>query len=81
MNYSNSFESARIESAQCLETMSIKLQAELQNINYKVDMFQTKLLQVLNKELSDAKEKIYMIVNKVFEESERNMRAYVKQQE
>ncbi len=61
--------------------MSIKLQAELQNINYKVDMFQTKLLQVLNKELSDAKEKIYLIVNKVFEESERNMRAYVKQQE
>ena len=44
-------------------------------------MFQTKLLQVLNKELSDAKEKIYLIVNKVFEESERNMRAYVKQQE
>lgn len=81
MNYSNSFESARIESAQCLETMSIKLQAELQNINFKVDMFQTKLLQVLNKELSDAKEKIYLIVNKVFEESERNMRAYVKQQE
>jgi hypothetical protein len=61
--------------------MSIKLQAELQNINYKVDMFQTKLMQVLNKELSDAKEKIYLIVNKVFEESERNMRAYVKQQE
>lgn len=61
--------------------MSIKLQAELQNINYKVDMFQTKLLHVLNKELSDAKEKIYLIVNKVFEESERNMRAYVKQQE
>jgi hypothetical protein len=61
--------------------MSIKLQAELQNINYKVDLFQTKLMQVLNKELSDAKEKIYLIVNKVFEESERNMRAYVKQQE
>lgn len=39
------------------------------------------MLQILNKEFASAKEKIYNIVNKVFEESENNMRAYVKQQE
>lgn len=59
---STSFESARIESAQCLETLSVKIHSEISNINYKLDMFNGKMSKVLNTEFKNLKEKIHILV-------------------
>lgn len=66
VNHSSSFESARIESAQCLETLSIKLHTEVSNINYKIDMFNSKMTRMLSNEFKNLREKINSIVEDVF---------------
>lgn len=48
VNYSTTFESARLESIQCLDGMSVKIQTEVSNINYKIDVFQSKMAKILN---------------------------------
>ena len=81
MNHASTFESARLESKQCLETLSVKLHTEISNINYKIDVFHGKMTKILNNEFSNLHTQILAIVEKVFAESEANIRAYIKQQE
>jgi hypothetical protein len=78
VNHATSFESARLESAQCLDTLSSKLHAEISGINYKIDMFNSKMNKVLAEEFKNLEEKIYSIVNRVFAESENTIRLYIK---
>lgn len=46
-----------------------------------MDVFHSKMSQILAREFNAMKERIYTIVNKVFEESEQHIRMYIKQQE
>lgn len=41
------FESARLETAQCLETLSLKLKAEIANANYRIDEFRNRMAHIL----------------------------------
>lgn len=46
-----------------------------------MDVFHSKMSQILAREFGAMKEKIYAIVDQVFQESEQNIRLYIKQQE
>ena len=46
--YTSSFESARLESMQCLDNLAGKITGEMANINYKLDMFNAKMSKALN---------------------------------
>lgn len=48
VNYSGTFESARIQSVQCLEGMSKKIQGELSKIDQKMISFEKKMTDILN---------------------------------
>ena len=53
VNYATTFESARLESVQCLDNLSVKIQTEVSNINYKIDVFQSKMTKILNNEFAN----------------------------
>lgn len=46
--HTHTFESARIESIQCLESLSAKLSGEISNINFKLDAFNSKMGKALS---------------------------------
>ena len=75
------FQSARLESAQCLDIMIVILQTEISSINYKVDAFRSKMSQILDEQFANLREKIIYMVEKVIQESQNNIKIYIKQQE
>ena len=81
MTYANSFESARVESMQCLDTLSLKLNTEIASLNYKVDEFYNVFIQHLTKELHLLKENIDKVVDNIFREAESVIRAYIRVEE
>ena len=48
--YASSFESARVETAQRLEGLAQKVKNEINNLNYKLEMFNSQLLSVVSQE-------------------------------
>lgn len=64
-----------------MDGLSVKLQSEISNINYKIDVFHSKMTKLLNNEFENLHKQILIIVDNVFSESEANIRAYIKEQE
>lgn len=76
-----SFESARIESAHCLETLSLRLHSEIVNINDKIAAFNLHLSRALTSEFQLIKEKIAAIFENAFKESDRYIKEYSRWKE
>ena len=67
--YANSFESARVETAQRLEGLASKVQAAMNNLNYKLEMFNSEMVSVVTEQYNVIKEKIYQVVEETFRNS------------
>jgi hypothetical protein len=65
-SYPSSFESARVESLQCLDSLSLKLGTEITNINHRIDNFSSEISKTLASELKRLKETILNMVNDAF---------------
>ena len=74
VTYSSSFESARVETYNRLESWATKVRTAINNLNYKLEMFNSQLLTVVTAEYNRIKERIYICVEETFRESE----AYVR---
>ena len=74
VTYSSSFESARVETFNRLENWATKVRTAINNLNYKLEMFNSQLLTVVTAEYNRIKERIYICVEETFRESE----AYVR---
>lgn len=48
--YASSFESARVETAQRLEGLASKVKNEINNLNYKLEMFNSQMISVVTQE-------------------------------
>jgi hypothetical protein len=81
VTYSNSFESARVETAQRLEGLSTKVKTEINNLNYKIEMFNSQMLTVVTQEYNHIKERIFQCVEETFRDSENYVREYMRAQE
>ena len=81
VTYSSSFESARVETAQRLEGLANKVKTEINNLNYKIEMFNSQMLTVVTQEYNHIKERIYQCVEETFRESENYVREYMRAQE
>jgi hypothetical protein len=79
--HTHTFESARLESIQCLESLSGRLSNEISSINFKIDSFNTAMGKALSNEFRSMREKILQLVEQVFRESDRFIRDYMRQQE
>lgn len=49
--------------------MSMKLNTQISNINYRVDEFKNNMSRILSKELKELREKILHLVDEAFKES------------
>lgn len=74
VTYSSSFESARVETFNRLDSWAVKVRTAINNLNYKLEMFNSQLLTVVTEEYNRIKERIYICVEETFRESE----AYVR---
>jgi len=78
--HTHTFESARLESIQCLDSLSGRLATEIANINFKIDSFNTTLSKTLSNEFRSMREKVLHMVDAVFRESDRFIKEYMRQQ-
>jgi hypothetical protein len=81
LSYSNSFESARVESTQCLESLSTKIRRELSTIHTKIDTFNARMAAVLASEFRAVREKVQQVLETAFKESDKYVQEYMKQKE
>jgi hypothetical protein len=81
LSYSNSFESARVESSQCLENLSLKIRRELSSIHSKIDVFNSRMTAVLANEFRAVREKVQAVLEAAFRESDKYVQEYMKQKE
>ena len=81
MSYASTFESARVESIQCLDSISGKLSNELHSINSRIDAFNQRMHHTIQQEFKAVKERIYRVIEESFAESERHVREYMLQEE
>ena len=81
LSYSSSFESARVESSQCLENLSLKIRKEISNINSKIDIFNSRMSSTLNNEFRAIREKILQVFEAAFKESDKYIHEYMKAKE
>lgn len=81
LSYSSSFESARVESSQCLENLSLKIRKEISNINSKIDIFNSRMASTLNNEFRAIREKILQVFEAAFKESDKYIQEYMKAKE
>lgn len=79
--YASSFESARVETAQRLEGLAQKVKNEINNLNYKLEMFNSQMISVVTQEYNEIKERIYQVVEETFRNSEGWIQEYMKSQE
>ena len=79
--YASSFESARVETAQRLEGLAQKVKNEINNLNYKLEMFNSSMISVVTQEYNEIKERIYQVVEETFRNSEGYISEYMKTQE
>ncbi len=80
VSYSTQFESARIESAQCLENLSSDIRNEITNINFKIENFNNRMYKVIVDEFKSLRDRINHIIDESFKESEKYIREYMKGQ-
>jgi hypothetical protein len=81
LSHSTSFESARVESSQCLDNLSLKIRKEISNINSKIDIFNSRMTSVLNNEFRSIREKVMQVFEAAFKESDKYIQEYMKQKE
>ena len=79
--YASSFESARVETAQRLEGLAQKVKNEINNLNYKLEMFNSQMISVVTQEYNEIKERIYQVVEETFRNSEGYIQEYMRAQE
>lgn len=79
--YASSFESARVETAQRLEGLASKVKNEINNLNYKLEMFNSQMVGVVSQEYNEIKERIYQVIEETFRNSEGYIQEYMKSQE
>ena len=79
--HTSSFESARLESMQCLDNLTGKIGGEVANLNYKLDMFNAKMAKTLNNEFRNLRERINSIFEAAFRESEAYIKEYMQKKE
>lgn len=81
LSYSSSFESARVESTQCLESLSMKIRREVNSIQTKIEVFNSRMAAVLSSELRTVREKVQQALEAAFKESDKYVQEYMKQKE
>jgi hypothetical protein len=79
--YASSFESARVETGQRLEGLAQKVKNEINNLNYKLEMFNSQMISVVTQEYNEIKERIYQVVEETFRNSEGYIQEYMRAQE
>lgn len=79
LSYSNSFESARVESTQCLDNLSQKIRREIGSIHSKIDVFNSRMSTLLTNELRTVREKVQQVLEAAFKESDKYVQEYMKQ--
>lgn len=79
--YASSFESARVETAQRLEGLALKVKTEINNLNYKLEMFNSQMLSIVTQEYNEIKERIYQVIEESFRNSEGYIQEYMRVQE
>lgn len=77
----SSFESARLESSQCLENLSGKIRKELSSVNYRIEAFNSKMSKVISNEFKSLREKVLRVVDEAFKESEKYIKEYMIRKE
>jgi hypothetical protein len=68
---STSFESARIEAAECLDNLSREIQSEMKNIDRRIESFTNGLMKALTDHFKNVRDQMYKMVDMVIKESER----------
>jgi hypothetical protein len=58
-----------------------KIGGELSGIHYKIDVFNSKMSKILNNEFKQIREKISIIFENAFKESDKYIKEYMKQKE
>jgi hypothetical protein len=81
MMSASSFESARLESSQCLENLSGKIRAEVTSVTYRIDAFNSKMSKVLSNEFKAVRERILRVFEDAFKESEKYIKEYMAKKE
>jgi hypothetical protein len=81
MMSASSFESARLESSQCLENLSGKIRAEVSSVTYRIDAFNSKMSKVLSNEFKAVRERILRVFEDAFKESEKYIKEYMAKKE
>lgn len=64
-----------------MDGLGQKVQNEINNLNYKLEMFNSQLLSVVSQEYNQIKERIYQVIEETFRNSEGYVNEYMKAQE
>lgn len=64
-----------------MEGLAQKVKNEINNLNYKLEMFNSQLLSVVSQEYNEIKERIYQVIEETFRNSEGYVNEYMRSQE
>lgn len=78
---STTFESARMEAAECLDNLSREIKSEMSNIDRRIENFTNGLMKTLTDHFKNVRDQMYKMVDMVIKESERTLYDFKRVQE